>query len=96
MNKSLLLGIAICLISLLIGILTKHWFLAIKITGMTAIVSFLFAGVFMGMPTRPYSSYSSPNSQRQENNWVKSFIFIAIPNFILMFILITIRAYVIS
>lgn len=83
MNKSLTLGITISLVSLIIGILTNHWFLAIKITGMTAIVSILLAGIFMGIPLR-----------HQENSWVKNFVFIAIPNFTLLIILIGIRTFI--
>ncbi|GIN71947.1 hypothetical protein J14TS2_24220 [Bacillus sp. J14TS2] len=83
MNKSLTLGIAISLISLITGFLTNNWFLAVKITGMTAIVSILLAGIFMGAPIR-----------HQENKWIKNLVFIAIPNFILLTILISIRTFI--
>lgn len=83
MNKSLTVGIAISFISLITGFLTNNWFLAVKITAMTAIVSILLAGIFMGAPIR-----------YQENKWIKNLVFIAIPNFILLTILISIRAFI--
>lgn len=90
MNKAFVLGISIAVLSILIGSLANNWFLSVKVSGMTAIVSTLLAGIFMGIPSQ-HPSKTASNKLPSEKILVKGFILIAIPNFILLFLFIALQ-----
>lgn len=90
MDRFSTFGCLIALIGIMIGALANDWFLATRITGLTAIVSILLAGILAGVTLREYPTKmkSDADSETERNSWAKNFLLIAIPNIIVSFVLI--------
>ncbi|MCJ7840130.1 DUF5316 domain-containing protein [Lederbergia sp. NSJ-179] len=95
MNKFLSLGILLAIISLIIGFVTNDWMLVLKISGVVVLIPLLLAGLFTGALAggdRVRANYASESRDSREEriNWVKNFLFIAIPNFAFILVLLAV------
>lgn len=92
-------GVFIVIIAILIGFVTSNWLLVLKITSGVVLVFLLLAGLFTGAMAggdRVRANYESESKSSREERmqWVKNFIFIALPNFIFILILLVVDYFV--
>lgn len=98
-NQSLSFGVFIVIVALVIGFVTRDWMLVLKISGGVVLVFLLLAGLFTGAMAggdRARANYESESKSSREERmqWVKNFIFIALPNFIFILILLAVAYFV--
>lgn len=92
-------GVFIVIIALVVGFVTSNWLLVLKTSGGVVLVFLLLAGLFTGTMAggdRVRANYEgeSKGSREERMQWVKNFIFIALPSFIFILILLVVDYFV--